>query len=85
MADDTQSDKTEEATGQLVTQPPAALLEGLGSQGKCKADEYKTFEELQVAEGQTNPMILACQQCRSKILRAGKATLIAREVISRVI
>jgi len=80
MAGNTPNEKPEEATGQLFTQPSAALLEGLGSQGKCKADEYKSFEELQVAQGQTNPMILACQQCRSKILLAGKATLTAREV-----
>ena len=65
---------------QLVTQPPAAILEGLGSQGKCKAEDFTTYEELKVTEGQTNPLILACQKCRSKILRADKAILISREV-----
>lgn len=65
---------------QLVTQPPAAILEGLGSQGKCKTDVFTTYDELKVTEGQTNPLILACQKCRSKILRADKAVLISREV-----
>ena len=65
---------------QLITQPPAALLEGLGSQGKCKAEAYTTYDDLKVAEGQRNPLILTCQKCRSKILRADKAVLISREV-----
>ena len=68
---------------QFVTQPPAAILEGLGSQGKCKAEDFTTYEELKVTEGQTNPLILACQKCRSKILRADKAVLISREVSPR--
>jgi len=65
---------------QFVTQPPAALLEGLGSQGKCKAEDFTTYEELKVTEGQRNPLILACQKCRSKILRTDNAVLISREV-----
>ena len=66
---------------QFLTQPPAALLQGLGSQGKCKAKDYTTYEELKVTEGQRNPLILACQKCRSKILRANNAVLISREVL----
>ena len=65
---------------QFITQTPAALLEGLGSQGKCKADTFTTYNELKVTEGQTNPLVLACQKCRSKILHADKAVLILREV-----
>ena len=70
----------ENPAGQFLTQPPAALLEGLGSQGKCKAEIFTTYDELKVTEGQTNPLVLACQKCRSKILRADKAVLILREV-----
>ena len=73
-------DMAESPSEQFVTQPPAAFFEGLGSQGKCKAEDYTTYEKLKVTEGQKNPLILACQQCQSKILRADQAVLISREV-----
>lgn len=76
------SDMAESQAEQFVTQPPAAILEGLGSQGKCKAENFTTYDELKITEGQTNPLVLACQKCRSKILQTNKAVLISREVFT---